>query len=78
VKNDRMKTITARYASVYTSVHPVVGHCTQSTTVPGSVPLCAIEQDLARSARMALGGAEVRRVGIVVTTDMKRIDGCPR
>ena len=78
MKNDRMKTITARYASVYTSVHPVVGHCTQSVTVLESVSLCVVEQEMDRSARMALGGAEVRRVGIVVTTDMKRIDGCPR
>ena len=74
MKNDRMKTITARYAAV----HPAVGHCTQSVTVLESVSICAVEQEMDRSARMALGRAEVRRVGIVVTTDMKRIDGCPR
>ncbi len=74
MKNDRMKTITARYAAV----HPAVGHCTQSATVLESVSLCVVEPEMDRSARMALGGAEVRRVGIVVTSDRKRANGCPR
>lgn len=74
MENDRVKTITARHSAV----HPASGQCTQSVTVLESVSLCVVEQEMDRSARMALGGAEVRRVGIVVTSDMKRIDGCPR